>query len=115
MPLEPTVETELIRLGDRMDAFILGQAEFNRQINENIKMLSQTHVQSQTQQIEINNLTQQVSSLSNKLDKSNESISVVKENQAVLMEFKKEVIFLKRWVAGLFGSIVLMVVAIILK
>jgi chromosome segregation ATPase len=115
MPPEQSIEHELARLGDKMDAFITGQAEFNRNINENLKELSKTYVQSQTQQIEINNLYTALTALSTKLDKSNETISLVQVNQAVLLEFKKEVVFLKRWVAGLFGSIVLMVGAIVLK
>ena len=112
---EHSVEAELARLGDRMDAFIAGQAEFNRNINDNLKELSKVYVQSQTQQVEINNLHTVVTALSNKLDKSNETVSIVQVNQAVLLEFKNEVIFLKRWVVGLVGSIILMVGAILIK
>ena len=112
---EHNVEAELARLGDRMDAFIAGQAEFNRNINDNLKELSKVYVQSQTQQVEINNLHTVVTALSNKLDKSNETVSIVQVNQAVLLEFKNEVIFLKRWVVGLVGSIILMVGAILIK
>ena len=112
---EHSVEAELARLGDRMDAFIAGQAEFNRNINDNLKELSKVYVQSQTQQVEINSLHTVVTALSNKLDKSNETVSIVQVNQAVLLEFKNEVIFLKRWVVGLVGSIILMVGAILIK
>ena len=112
---EHSVEAELARLGDRMDAFIAGQAEFNRNINDNLKELSKVYVQSQTQQVEINNLHTVVTALSNKLDKSNETVSIVQVNQAVLLEFKNEVVFLKRWVVGLVGSIILMVGAILIK
>jgi hypothetical protein len=115
MPPEQTVETELARLGDRMDAFIASQAEFNRNINDNLRELSKTYVHSQTQQIEINNLHIAVAELGKKLEESSKVISVVQVNQAVLLEFKKEVVFLKRWVAGLFGSIILMAGAILTR
>ena len=115
MSAEQSVKNELDRLGDKMDAFISGQAEFNRNINENLKELSKVYVQSQTQQVEINNLHLVVTALSSKLDRSNETVSIVQVNQAVLLEFKNEVIFLKRWVVGLVGSIILMVGAILIK
>jgi tRNA C32,U32 (ribose-2'-O)-methylase TrmJ len=115
MPPADSVESQLERLGDRMDAFIASQAEFNRNINDNLKELSKTYTQAQTQQVEINNLHKIVTTLSNKCDKNNDSVAEIKVNQAVLMEFKKEVIWLKRWVAGLFASMVSVVATMIIK
>tara|TARA_R110000851_G_C12953633_1_gene553553 strand:- start:271 stop:615 length:345 start_codon:yes stop_codon:yes gene_type:complete len=83
------------------------QSEFNKNINDNLKELSQTQSQIQVQQSEINNVIVNSNRMSGKIDKLNDEMSAVKTNQALTSDFKSQVRQLK-WVSvGLFGTILI--------
>lgn len=90
-----------------MDAFMSSQAEFNKNINENLKELSKTQLQSRLQQQEINNLHKSLAATSTKVDETNKVVAVVQINQALLLDFKSQVRQLKWSCLALFVTVAL--------
>tara|TARA_R110000850_G_scaffold53657_1_gene128494 strand:- start:267 stop:665 length:399 start_codon:yes stop_codon:yes gene_type:complete len=98
---------QLARLDEKISIFMTSQSEFNKNINDNLKELSQTQSQIQVQQSEINNVIVNSNRMSGKIDKLNDEMSAVKTNQALTSDFKSQVRQLK-WVSvGLFGTILI--------
>lgn len=93
--------SEIARLDEKLNQFINVQSEFNTNINRNLEKLSEAMMQNQAQQVEINQLTGAIQKLDQKYDDSARRISDIEVNQALSIQFRKEVNHLK-WAT--FGS-----------
>lgn len=102
--------TEIARLDEKINIFMGSQNEVNSNINRNLEKLTDAMSQMQVQQTEINNLVTSADRLSAKVDKIDDRIDIIEQNQAVSNEFRKQVIHMKWVVVGAGVSIFVYIV-----
>ena len=106
--------SEIARIDEKINLFMISQSEFNKNINDNLKELSKTQARSQVQQVEINNIVVNFNRMSGKIDKLNDDVSNLKTSNALMIDFKGQVRHLK-WVSvGLFGAVIVALIKTIL-